>query len=214
MGTSEGSAADHRHRRLLRTCAGRPCAECSCGRARPAAPACRGRHWQAHSRSHGAACADGPRTASWRAPPIRPNSAWKAFGVIGPSRSVMKTCDDSPARAVGAAERVSRHLASDGHSATRSWPCGHAVDPSTARPETIGRRVRRPASSGAVRESDTGGLCCDAVRMLTNGSAFRRILRTDAPVLPIQIEHRWRGSGANTARPPRAYCFVGAGARD
>jgi hypothetical protein len=27
-------------------------------------------------------------------PPIRPNSAWKAFGVIGPPRSVMKTCDD------------------------------------------------------------------------------------------------------------------------
>ena len=27
---------------------------------------------------------------------VRPNSAWKAFGVIGPSRSVMKTCDDGP----------------------------------------------------------------------------------------------------------------------
>src|SRR5262249_46249620 len=28
--------------------------------------------------------------------PIRPNSAWKALGVIGPSRSVIKTCEDSP----------------------------------------------------------------------------------------------------------------------
>src|SRR5215472_16388304 len=28
--------------------------------------------------------------------PIRPNSAWKAFGVIGPSRSVIKTCEDGP----------------------------------------------------------------------------------------------------------------------
>jgi hypothetical protein len=26
--------------------------------------------------------------------PIRPNSAWKALGVIGRSRSVMKTCED------------------------------------------------------------------------------------------------------------------------
>src|SRR5262249_30261671 len=28
--------------------------------------------------------------------PIRPNSAWKALGVIDPSRSVIKTCEDSP----------------------------------------------------------------------------------------------------------------------
>src|SRR5262249_53593123 len=28
--------------------------------------------------------------------PIRPNSAWKALGVIGPSRSVIRTCEDSP----------------------------------------------------------------------------------------------------------------------
>jgi hypothetical protein len=28
--------------------------------------------------------------------PIRPNRAWKALGVIGPSRSVMNTCDDTP----------------------------------------------------------------------------------------------------------------------
>src|SRR5437016_12026236 len=28
--------------------------------------------------------------------PIRPNSAWKALGVIGPSRSDIKTCEDSP----------------------------------------------------------------------------------------------------------------------
>src|SRR5262245_32057153 len=27
--------------------------------------------------------------------PIRPNSAWKALAVIGPSRSVIKTCEDS-----------------------------------------------------------------------------------------------------------------------
>src|SRR5262245_44007199 len=58
----------------------------------------------------------------------------------------------APARAVGAAERVSRHLASDGHSATRSWPCGHAVDPSTARPETIGgRTARKPGDRGGSR---------------------------------------------------------------
>jgi hypothetical protein len=35
--------------------------------------------------------------------PIRPNSAWKAFGVIGASRSVMKTCED-------AAPRIARPL--------------------------------------------------------------------------------------------------------
>src|SRR5262249_25729560 len=28
--------------------------------------------------------------------PIRPNSAWKTLGVIGPSRSVIKTCEDGP----------------------------------------------------------------------------------------------------------------------
>src|SRR6266542_3318243 len=28
--------------------------------------------------------------------PIRPYSAWKALGAIGPSRSVMKTCEDGP----------------------------------------------------------------------------------------------------------------------
>src|SRR5262249_4865970 len=33
-----------------------PCAGCSCGRAKPAAPACRGRHWPARSRRRGAAC--------------------------------------------------------------------------------------------------------------------------------------------------------------
>ena len=58
----------------------------------------------------------------------------------------------APAHAVGAAERVSRHLASDGHSATRSRPCGHAVDPSTARPETIGgRTARKPGDRGGSR---------------------------------------------------------------
>jgi hypothetical protein len=60
----------------------------------------------------------------------------------------MKTCDDGPC----SRERVSRHLASDGHSATRSWPCGHAVDPSTARPETIGgRTARKPGDRGGSR---------------------------------------------------------------
>src|SRR6266566_5423542 len=58
----------------------------------------------------------------------------------------------APARVAGAAERGSRHLASDGHSATRSWPCGHAVDPSTARPETIeGRTARKPGDCGGSR---------------------------------------------------------------
>jgi hypothetical protein len=76
--------------------------------------------------------------------PIRPNSAWKALGVIGPCRSVMKTCDDGPcSRWRRRRARVSPHLASDKHSATRFWPCGHAVDPSTARPETIGGRTAR-----------------------------------------------------------------------
>jgi hypothetical protein len=28
--------------------------------------------------------------------PIRPNRAWKALGVIGPSRSVIKACEDGP----------------------------------------------------------------------------------------------------------------------
>jgi hypothetical protein len=75
-----------------------------------------------------------------------------ALGVIGPSRSVIKTCEDGPVRAADAAARVSRHLASDGHSATRSWPCEHAVDPSTARPETIGgRTARKPGDRGGSR---------------------------------------------------------------
>ena len=34
------------------------CAGCSCGRAKPVAPVCRGRRWLGHSRSHAAACAD------------------------------------------------------------------------------------------------------------------------------------------------------------
>jgi hypothetical protein len=44
-----------------------PCAGCSCGRAKPAAHACRGRRWLGHSRSHAAACADGSGIASWPA---------------------------------------------------------------------------------------------------------------------------------------------------
>jgi hypothetical protein len=35
-------------------------------------------------------------------------------------------------------------------------------------------------------------LQCLGVTKPTDGLAFRKILRTDAPVLPIQIERRWR----------------------
>src|SRR5262245_44981876 len=38
--------------------------------------------------------------------PIRPNSAWKALGVIGPSRSVIKTCEDAPCFALQASQRA------------------------------------------------------------------------------------------------------------
>ena len=36
------------------------------------------------------------RKRHFGAGPIRPNSAWKALNVIGPSRSVIKTCEDGP----------------------------------------------------------------------------------------------------------------------
>jgi glycyl-tRNA synthetase beta subunit len=44
--------------------------------------------------------------------------------------------------------------------------------------------------------------------------AFRKILRTDAPVLPIQIERHWRDSAASTPPPPRACCLAVAAAQD
>jgi len=62
------------------------------------------------------------KTAFWNGPPIRPNSAWKALGVIGPSRSVMKTCDDAPC---SRCRRLRARISSpciDGHSTTRSGP--------------------------------------------------------------------------------------------
>src|SRR5262245_51337668 len=42
------------------------------------------------------------------------------------------------------------------------------------------------------------------LRTLTDEFAFRRILRTDAPVLPIQIEHRWQDIAASTPPLPCA----------
>src|SRR5262245_41538134 len=45
-----------------------PCAGCSCGRAKPVTPVCRGRRWLGHSRSHAAACADVSGIASWPEP--------------------------------------------------------------------------------------------------------------------------------------------------
>jgi hypothetical protein len=65
-----------------------PCAGCSCARAKPVAPACRGRHWRAHNHTRAAACEDGPGRASRRRSPIRWISVLKPFGVIGPPRSV------------------------------------------------------------------------------------------------------------------------------
>ncbi len=59
-----------------------PCAGCSCARARPVAPVCRGPRSPGHSRSHVAACG--------------PNRAWKLFGVIGPPRSDWNTYGDGP----------------------------------------------------------------------------------------------------------------------
>jgi hypothetical protein len=46
------------------------------------------------------------------------------------------------------------------------------------------------------------------------GLAFHRILRSDAPVLPIQIGRHGRDSAASALRPPRAGCCVEAAARD
>src|SRR5262249_37459387 len=64
----------------------------------------------------GNAIVTGTRNCILARAPIQPNSAW-----IGPSRSVMKTCARmAPVRAAGVAARVSRHPASDGHSASRS----------------------------------------------------------------------------------------------
>ena len=84
--------------------------------------------------------------------PIRPNSAWKALGVIGPSRSVMKTCDDGPCSRCSVAGRVSRHPASDGRSASRSWPCGRVAGRWSARPATIAdRTAQTPAGHAGSR---------------------------------------------------------------
>src|SRR2546430_17525266 len=47
--------------------------------------------------------------------PIRPNRAWNALGVIGPSRSVIRT---APVRAADVAARVSRRPAS---ARKRTW---------------------------------------------------------------------------------------------
>src|SRR5215831_18611334 len=57
-----------------------------------------------------------------------------------------------PVRAVGVAARVSRHPASDGHSASRSSPCGRVAGRWPARPATIAdRTTRTPASRGGSR---------------------------------------------------------------
>ena len=56
------------------------------------------------------------------APPDPAEQSVKRLGRHRPAPLRLKTCEDGPAYAVGAAERVSRHLAWDGHSATRSWP--------------------------------------------------------------------------------------------
>src|SRR5262245_48363515 len=53
-------------------------------------------------------------------PPIRPKSAWKALGVIGPPRSVMKTCEDGPC------SRFSR-LSARISSPCRGWTLGEPV---------------------------------------------------------------------------------------
>src|SRR5262249_32886770 len=108
----------------------------------------------------------------------------------------MKTCD-APARAVGAAERVSRHLASDGHSANRSWPCGHAVDPSTAQPEPIGgRTARKPGDRGGSRSGSwlrpDGPSGCPSWR---RPSAARLRARLDTREFEL-------GNFVGAARPP------------
>src|SRR5262249_14237257 len=65
------------------------------------------------------------------------------------SRSVIKTCEDSPVRAAGVAARVSRRPASGGHSASRSSPCGRVAGRWPTRPATIADRpTRTPASRG------------------------------------------------------------------
>ena len=75
--------------------------------------------------------------------PIRPNSAWKALGVIGPSRSVMKTCEDSPcSRCRRRRARISSPCSPCARVAGR-WPVQSAT--------IADRTTRTPASRGDSR---------------------------------------------------------------
>src|ERR1700750_1020083 len=64
--------------------------------------------------------------------PIRPNSAWKALGVIGPSRSVIKTCEDSPC---SRCRRRSARISSPCIGWTLGEPSGPGHDDSFGGPE-------------------------------------------------------------------------------
>src|SRR6266702_4287186 len=58
----------------------------------------------------------------------------------------------APAHAIGAAERVSRHPAWGGHSASRFWRGGRVADPWTAQlATTSGRTARKPGDRGGSR---------------------------------------------------------------
>jgi hypothetical protein len=66
------------------------------------------------------------------------------------------------------------------------------------------RSPRRDSSSRSMNSE---------IRTPTDGFAFRRTLRTAAPVRPIRIERHSRDSAASTPQPPRACCFAGAGSK-
>src|SRR5258705_3719057 len=75
--------------------------------------------------------------------------------------------------------------------------------------------MREPAQRSSISPAWSAAIASELpVRSLKCGLAFRRILGTGAPVLPIQIEHHWRDSAASTPPPLRACCFAEAAARD
>src|SRR5215510_14407936 len=109
-----------------------------------------------------------------------------------------------PVRAAGVAARVSRHPASDGHSASRSSPCGRVAGRWPARPATIADRTTqlraRPRKIGieqgnAVLADDAGARAQAGHRLNDQREAVREAVARTAVEPP-----RGRSFRATTAQ--------------
>jgi hypothetical protein len=126
-----------------------PCAGCSCGRAKPVAPVCRGPHSPGHSRSHVAACADGSETAFWREPRSDRIAHGRLWASSGHRARTGTHTGMAHTRAADGAERAIPRPAADARLACRSSPCGRVAGRWPAQPATIAdRTTRTPASRG------------------------------------------------------------------